>query len=542
MTLTGLLLQAVITPSASPTPVTVFGQNVIGFSFLLSTIIWGPVGWAIVLALVPNPRRRNDRFFYGSSFWVAASVLGLAVVGYMQFTSFTTGVQYEEKLPWLPALGITYHLGVDGISMVVVLLNTFVGVAAVLASSAIRVRPREYFVLLLLAESAANGVACARDLFVLVLFFAAAAIPVALLVAGWGGPRRRLAGARLLAYWGVGSVALLLMVLVLATAGNGQGFDLDVLGKLTLAPRVQVVLGVLVVIACATRLPLFPLHGWAREALAEAPAGVAILVAGAVTRSGGYVLLRLLDASLHDGTRLLAPFIAVLAGFTAVWAALAAFRSRDIRVLGAYLAMVPGAVTVLGASGVTPLSLDGAGMSLFAGGVAAALVVGVCAEVAERSLTRDLALIGGLASRAPRLTWLVVLAGIGVMGLPVTGTFVADLLVLFGSARGATAGSFALVLGLLATAAAVGWMLHRVLFGAPHPEVAPPTDIGLTETWAIGLLAGALLWVGIFPSGPKLAGVPFFDPGMINIINGTVSDQFGTYAPAAPPSEQATGG
>src|SRR5581483_11633458 len=124
-----VLLQAVPTPSVSPTPVTVFGQNVIGFSFLLSTLVWAPVGWAIVLATIPNPRRRNDRFFYGSSFWLTAAVLAPATVGYMQFQSFTTGVQYEEKLPWLPAFGITYHLGVDGVSMAVLMLNTLVSLA-----------------------------------------------------------------------------------------------------------------------------------------------------------------------------------------------------------------------------------------------------------------------------------------------------------------------------------------------------------------------------------------------------------------------------
>src|SRR5581483_8204631 len=235
--------------------------------------------------------------------------------------------------------------------------------------------------------------------------------------------------------------------------------------------------GVLVVIACATRLPLVPLHGWAREALAEAPVGVVVLLAGVMSRSGGYVLIRLLDATLHDATWLLAPFLAALAGVTALWAALAAFRARDVRVLGAYLAMVPGAVTVLGAGGVTPLSLDGAALSLFAGGLASALVAGACAEVGERSQSRDLALVGGLAGRTPRLTWVVVLAGLGVVGLPLTGTFVAELVVCCGSFQGATLGAFGVAAGLLAAAAAVGWMLHRLVFGAPHPELPPPVDL-----------------------------------------------------------------
>lgn len=528
---------AAILPSPSPSGSPgVFAVNPFTFSFLLSTIIWVPVIWAMVLAFLPNPRGRYDRFFYGSTFWVLALVeLGLTLIGYMQFSSFSSGLQFEEKLPWLPNFGVTYHVGADGISIVLLLLNGLVGVAAVLASNTIRVRTRSYFVLLLLTESAVNGLACARDLFLLFMFFAAAIVPVGLLVAGWGGPRRTAAAWRLVVYWGAGALALLAAVLLIVVASGASTFDLDAIGRSAASPRVQVIAGILIVAAVATRLPLFPLHGWT-EALAEAPAGVVILIAGATSRSGAYVLIRLLDGSLNDGTRLLAPFVAALAGVTVLFAALAAFRSLDVRRVGAYLALVPGAITVLGASGVTPLSLDGAALSLFTGGMAAALIAGACAVTAEFALARDLRQLGGLAGRTPRLFWLLVLAGLGVACLPLTGSFIALLLILFGSFKGSALGALILAAGLVAAAAAVAWLLYRVLFGAPHPEAPVPVDAGLTETWALGLLAGALLWVGLFPGGPKLAGVPFFDPGMTNVVNATVSELASPYAPPTPPT------
>ena len=524
-------------PSAGPA---IFATNPFSFSFLLSTIVWTPVLWAALLAFWPNPRGRFDRFFYGSTFWVMVLVeLGLSLIGYMQFSSFASGLQFEEKLPWLPSFGVTYHLGVDGISIVLLMLNGLVGVAAVLASTGIRVRPRSYFVLVLLTEAALNGLACARDLFLFLLFFAALTVPVALLVAGWAapGPRRAAAAGRLLVHWGLGTAALLLAVLLIASASGAGTFDLDTIGRAAVSPRVQVVAGILVVLAAATRLPLFPLHGWI-GALAEAPAGVAILVAGAASRAGGYLLLRVLDASLVQATSLLAPFIAVLAGVTVLYAGVAAFRSLDVRYIGAYLALVPGAVTALGVSGVTPLSLDGAAFSLFTGGMAAALIVGACAVTAEFALTRDLRFLGGLAGRTPRIFWLLVLAGLGIACLPLTGSFVALLLVLFGSFKGAALGSLLLAAGLVPVAAAVAWLLHRVLIGAAHPDAPTPTDAGLTEAWALGILAGALLWVGIFPGGPKLAGVPFFDPGMTNVVNASVSDLGSPYAPPTPPPAQ----
>ena len=530
-------------PNPTATPIPVFGSGVVGFSFLLSTIVWVPVVWALVLATVPNPRGRYDRFFFGSSFWVTFASLALSFFGYIQFQAFTTGPQYEEKLPWLPAFGITYHLGADGISMLLLLANGIVALAAILASTGIRARPREYYVLLLLAEAAFNGLVCARDLFMVVLFWSAAALPLALLVAGWGVlPGRRLGAAlRLLGYWGLGSAVLLLAVVVLAGAAAGGTFDLDYLGKTALPARTQVVIGILVVVAAATRLGLWPLHGWAREVLAEAPAGIAILVAGAGMRGGGYLLIRLLDATLHDGTRLLAPLLAGLAGLTAIWCGLAAFRSRDLRLVAAYLAVVPGCVTVLGTAGVTPLSIDGAAFSLFGGAAASALIVGACALVAERAQTRDLALLGGLAGRLPRLSWLLVLAGIGVIGLPLTGTFVGELMVFFGAFKIASLGAFGVAAGLLIAGAAVAWMLQRVLFGAPSPDAPVASDTNLTETWALAVLAGALIYLGVVPGGPKLAGIPFLDPGVINVVNASVADIASAYAPPAPPVPGAGG-
>jgi NADH-quinone oxidoreductase subunit M len=258
-------------------------------------------------------------------------------------------------------------------------------------------------------------------------------------------------------------------------------------------------------------------------------------------RSGGYILIRLLDANLHDGTRVLAPLLAGLAGLTAIWCGLAAFRSRDIRLLAAYLAIIPGCVTVLGAAGVTPLSLDGAVFSLFGGAAAAALITGACAVVAERAETRDLSLLGGLAGRLPRLSWLLVLAGIGVIGLPLTGTFVGELMVFFGAFKISVIGAFGVAAGLVIAGAAVAWMLQRVLFGAPNADAPPASDAPLTETWALAVLAGALIYLGVVPGGPKLAGIPFLDPGVINVINPSVSNIASTYAPPSPPPRPVPG-
>ena len=248
-------------PSPSATPAS-FGSNVFGFSFLLSPLVWGPALMAAVIGLMPNPRGRYERWFLGIAFWTSASVLALTLIGYQQFQVFTTGVQFEERLPWLPAIGVGYHLGVDGIGIAMLLLSALVGLCAVIASWDVRERPRSYFALMLLVQAAVNGAVVARDFFVLLLFWSAAAVPLALLVLGSGERARRHAAAwRLLAYWGLGSAALLSAGLLLYSAAGASDFDLDTLTKAVPSGRIQVVVGMLLVLAAGSRLPLVPLHG-----------------------------------------------------------------------------------------------------------------------------------------------------------------------------------------------------------------------------------------------------------------------------------------
>ncbi|HSR23340.1 MAG TPA: NADH-quinone oxidoreductase subunit M, partial [Candidatus Eisenbacteria bacterium] len=499
-------------------------------------LVWGPVVMAAVTAILPEPRPGQPRWFLGVAFWTNAASLALMIIGYSQFQAYTSGLQFEENLPWLPSLGISYHLGVDGIGMALLLLNGLVGLAAAIASWDVRERARTYFVLLLLTQASINGVVVARDLFVLFLFWAASTVPVAILVAGYGGPRRTGAAARLLAYWGLGTAALLAGVLLLANASGSTSFDLLALSKATPSPRVQLVIGALFALAGLTRLPLVPFHSWARDVLAETPAGVVVIVAGAASRLGGYVLVRLLAGIEHDASRTLAPFLGALAALTVVYAVLAALNTSDVRRLAAYLALVPGGVTVLGVAGLTPLSLDGSVMLLFAGGMAAALVAGSAATLTERAQARSMGLAAGLAGRIPKLSWLLLVGCLAVLGLPLLATWSSGLMVFLGSFRTQPGAAFMVAIGLVIGAAASARLMHRVVFGAPNPDAPAASDATLADSWYLGILVGALLWVGLLPSGPRLFGIPVVDPGLVNIVNTSTADLASTYATTPTPS------
>jgi NADH-quinone oxidoreductase subunit M len=525
---------------ASPTPVAVPGAGIFTSPLILSLSIWVPVAVAIGMNFIPNPRGRYDTLMKQIAFFTNLGIVFILFIAYNQFQTFLPGMQYEEKLPWLSSIGATYHLGVDGPGMTMMILSGIIGITGVLASWGVRERVRSYFTLLLLLQAAVNGAIAAHDMFVLVLFWGAAVIPAVLLVLGWGGPRREAAAWRLVGYWGLGTAALFVATMTAYAASGGNSFDMDVLLKATLTPRVQLAIGVALVIAAATRLPLFPLHGWARDVYSDSPLGVSVVIAGSASRLGAYLLLRTLVAADADASRLLAPFIAILAALTIGYAALVALRSVDLRSAAAHLAMVPGGITVFGLAALTPLSIAGGVLSLFTGGLAAALIVATAWTLTDRAQTRSLLLLSGLAPRMPILTWVFVIAALGLLGVPLMASFPAETMILFGSFKTQPVGAFAVAVGLVLTALALAVIVHRVLFGPPNHDAPAVSDASLGETWYLGVMAGALLWVGLFPGGPKLPGTdqPIFDPGLINVMSAGITDIAAPYVPPNPVATQ----
>ena len=523
---------AALIPAASPTPIPTPGSGIFNSSLLLSIVIWSPVAVATVIAILPNPRGRYDTLMKQIAFFTNLGLLFILWVAYNQFANYVPTLQFEEKVPWLPAIGAIYHIGVDGPGLIMLIVSGLVGLASVLASFGIRERVRSYFCLLLLSEACINGAIVAHDMFVLLLFWGAATIPLAILILGWGGPRREAAAWRLVGYWGIGTIALLLATMALYGATGGSSFDLDVLLKPTLSPRLQLAVGGALIVAAATRLPLFPLHGWVRDVYSEAPVGVSVVVAGSATRLGAFILLRVLVTGEPIGAQLLSPLLAGLAAITVVYAGLAVLRMTDLRHAAAHLAMVPGGITALGLAALSPLAIAGSVLSLFSGGLAAGLIVGVSATLTDRAQSRSLNVLSGLAPRMPNLSWLMVLGVLGLLGVPLMASYPAEAMTFFGSFKNQPVGAFAVAAGLAIVAAGLAVIVHRLLFGSPNPDAPGVSDASLGETWFLALMAGALLWVGVFPGGPKLPGtdVPVFDPGVVNTMAAGVTNIAAPYA------------
>jgi len=209
-----------------------------------------------------------------------------------------------------------------------------------------------------------------------------------------------------------------------------------------------------------------------------------------------------------------------------------------LRWAAAHLAMVPGAITVFGLAALTPLSIAGSAFSIFTGGLAAALIIAGVWTLTDRAQTRSLQLLSGLAPRMPILTWVLIVGALALLGVPLLASFPAEAMILFGSFKTQPIGAFAVAAGLVLTAVALAALVHRVLFGQPNHDAPAVSDASLGETWYLGVLAGVLLWVGLFPGGPKLPGTDqtIFDPGLVNVLSAGITDIASPYVPPAPPA------
>lgn len=538
------LLQSVAaTPSPSPSSApSSFGNINITFSFLLSFLTWAPLLVAVAVSVIPEaPRRRATRRLWLIVFWTNLVLLAVTLVIYSsQFNIYGSGLQFEELLPWMPSLGVSYHMGLTGIGMSMLVLSGLIGLAATLAAFDLHDRARSFYVLLLLAQGFINGAIGAQDLVLLLCFWTASMVPIALLVGGWSGPRRWQSAGRLVGYWMLGSAALLVAGLLLWVGIGERSFELPTLADAAPNWKVQLVVALLIIVAAGSRLALVPLHGWAREVLAEAHPAVAVLVMGSAARLGGDLLLQMFAGLNAGGAHLAAKVLMVVAVATVVYAAVAAFRTREIRRLAAYLCLIPSGVMAMGVAALSPMAIAGAAFSLFAGGLAAALLVGAAATLAERAQSSSLLVVMGVATRGPRVVWLLLAGTLAAIGLPFFATFPGLLMVMFGSLQNEPVGTLVMAGGLVLAAAAIAWLLRRALFGRPNTDAPPPSDATMPQAWYLGILIAVLLWVGLIPSGPKLAGNVIFDPGMINVITQETTTISAPYVPPASTSASST--
>lgn len=495
---------------------------------LLTILILLPVlGALVAVAYSFVPARKESAYR-----WIAlVSTLATFAASLFLIQGVDAGskdFRFVEDTVWIGSIGARYHLGVDGISLWLVLLTTLLMPIAVLSSwTAIKKRQLAYYVFLLLLAGAMTGVFVSLDLLLFYLFFEASLIPMFFLIGIWGGERRIYAAVKFFIYTSVGS--LLMLVGIIALFFIYQTFDYPTIlnamsAGQSLPGRADYWLFLAFALAFCIKVPLFPFHTWLPDAHTEAPTAGSVILAGVLLKMGTYGLLRFNLALFPEVSRKFAPVLITLAVIGIIYGALVAMVQPDVKRLVAYSSVSHMGFVVLGIFSFTEMGMQGALYQMLSHGISTGALFLFVGFVYERRHTRMISEFGGLAQPMPWFATLFVIASLSSVGLPFLNGFVGEFLIMIGMWT-STAVSHAWIATMLAGTGVIWaavymlWMLQRVVFGpVSNPENAGLTDLNARELGLLVPLLALMLFMGVYPR-------PFLDrsKGAVEIVQKRVA-------------------
>ena len=477
-----------------------------GFNFL-TWIIFLPVVGAILIAFLPGLSSRTIKRL-AAVFTFAA--LALSIIAFANFDKSLAAVgvmQFEEKLSWIPAINAFYHLGVDGLSLPLMILMTFLGFLVVLISWKINLRPREYFAWLLLLETSILGVFCSLDLLLFFLFWEIEIIPMYFLITIWGTGRKEYSAIKYVIFTLFGSAFMLAGILSLYfTTGSLSMLEIAQGGLEPLRAVIPVAaIFWFLLIGFAVKLPVFPLHTWLPDAHTDAPTAVSVVLAGALLKMGGYGMIRLCVTIFPEVAKTYAPILIVLAIVNILYGAAVTLRQTDVKRLIAYSSVSHMGYVLLGIFALSQVSLVGASLQMFSHGIITGLLFAMAGLIIHNVKERDLRKLGGLVRQIPIIAVVFSVAGLASLGLPMTSGFAAEFLVFVGSfsstiVPGIQVYTILAVLGVVVTAGYILWMLQQVFYGPALEQYNGVKDADIIERVYMFALIAVIMLVGIYPA------------------------------------------
>ncbi len=467
---------------------------------MLSLLIFLPVVAAVALILLPRSLEQHARYVAAS---FAALNLVLALAMYIGFDSLDMALQYSKRLEWIDASNFTvqYFVGVDGLSATMMLLTGFLFLIAVLISWRIELRPREYFAWLMVLQTAVMGVFAAQDLILFFLFWELELVPMFLLISIWGTGRKEYSAMKFVLYTLSGSALMLVGFLVLGFAAGT--FDMELLAQSDITDPALSLNAVffLILAAFAIKLPIIPFHTWLPDAHTDAPTAVSVILAGVLLKMGGYGLIRILVGILPEQFETYDVYLASLAAASVIYGAVLTMRQTDLKRLIAYSSVSHMGYVLLGVAALGEVGLTGASLQMFTHGTITALLFVMVGFVYDRSHTRQISDMSGLAHVMPIAAMVFVIAGLASLGLPTMSGFVAEMLVFLGSVEAFEAPTIIAVIGILLSAGYILWTVQRVFYG-PRDEKWDhlPDTTAWWEQVSMAALVGVILGVGIYPA------------------------------------------
>jgi NADH-quinone oxidoreductase subunit M len=463
----------------------------------LSLTIWIPILFGLVVLVF------SDRH--------AAVVRQIALVGalagfaaslplYAGFSTQTAAMQFVELKSWIPRFNINYNLGVDGISLLFILLNSFITVLVVIAGwESIQKRVAQYMAAFLIMSGLLNGVFAALDAMLFYVFFEATLIPMYLVIGVWGGPNRVYAAVKFFLYTLLGSLLMLVGFLYLFDKSGGSFAILD-WHKLPLAMTPQLLLFFAFFAAFAVKVPMWPVHTWLPDAHVEAPTGGSAVLAAILLKLGAYGFIRFSLPVLPDASHALSGFMITLSLIAVVYIGLVAIAQTDMKKLIAYSSIAHMGFVTLGFFIFNAYGMEGALVQMVSHGFVSAAMFLCVGVMYDRMHSRNIADYGGVVNTMPKFAALMMLFAMANCGLPATSGFVGEFMVILGAVKHNFWIGFLAATTLIFGAAYTLWMYKRVIFGAvANDRVAALKDIGAREFLVLALLAIAVLGMGLYP-------------------------------------------
>lgn len=463
----------------------------------LSAAIWVPIISGIVVLAVGNEQRAT------LSRWLAllGSLVGFAVTIplYTGFDRTTAALQFVERKPWIESLGIEYSLGIDGLSVWLVLLTAFITIVVVIAGwEVIKDRVHQYLGAFLILSGLMIGVFSAADGMLFYVFFEATLIPMYIIIGVWGGPNRVYAAFKFFLYTLLGS--LLTMVAIIYLYLQSGSFEILAWHRLPLTLHEQVLIFVAFLLAFAVKIPMWPVHTWLPDAHVEAPTGGSVVLAAIMLKLGAYAFLRLSLPIAPDASHELAWLMITLSLVAVIYIGLVALVQTDMKKLVAYSSIAHMGFVTLGFFMFNETGMQGAVVQMVSHGFVAGAMFLCIGVLYDRLHTRQIADYGGVINRMPKFAALFLLFSMANAGLPATSGFVGEFLVILGAVQ------FDFWIGLLAATALIWgagyslWMYKRVVFGpVANPNVDKMEDVNRREFWLLMLMAALVLFMGIYP-------------------------------------------
>ncbi|MGI5880537.1 MAG: complex I subunit 4 family protein [Syntrophomonadaceae bacterium] len=494
---------------------------------ILSLTLFIPILGAIVIMCLPADRHKPIKYVAAVSTLLS---LLFSLWTMINYDLTIGGMQFVERIPWIADLGVNYALGVDGISLPLLLLTNLIGFSAVYASWHTAARVKEFFALLLILITGVMGTFVTTDLFIFFLFYEVVVIPIYLLVIMFGSSKRvtkEYAGMKLTIYLLIGSAFLLVGLIALFIKAQGiLGFpsmDIATLAKVNYPVGFQIFAYVLMAFGFGTLLSMFPFHAWSPDGYAGAPTAVSMIHAGVLKKIGGYGLIRIGLFILPLGAKFIAPIIAVLAIGNVVYAAFICLSQKDLKYIVGYSSVSHMGYVLIGIAALNIISINGAVMMMFAHGVMAALFFAMIGNLYEKSHTRNVSDFGGLAHQMPRLAFGFMLAGLASLGLPGTVNFIGEFTIFVGAFGVYRVISIIAITGIILTAVYILRTLGDILFGPRLEKWDHLQDLKGPEMVPLIVLGSAILIGGILP----FTVMDFINSGAGQLLSHIASIQIG---------------